>query len=437
MQDPPTTAMFKRVPSLLTFLLLIACSGARGGQGPRDASGGEPGTGGSLDGSGGDASAAGGAPVGMEWLPSWATTIQNTEASNLPPALGGNTLRQFVWPTVGGSQIRLQLSNEKGTTPVQIQKVHIALAKTGADPGNSDGQIETATDKALTFGGMPGVTIPPGDTVWSDSLDFALGEIKLTAVTMQFGSQVPTEITGHPGARTTSYVANGDEVAQAALPGAQTRDRWYFINAIEVMAPADAYAIAVLGDSITDGYGVLNAFARWPDFMTLAIQDDAMLAGKRSVLNFGMGANNLTKSDTYQDAGVVRFERDVLERDKIKWLIVMEGVNDINYGNVQAQPIIDAYQQIIDKAHERGMLVYGSPITPMGSNNAIRNTVNEWIRTSGAYDAVIDLDMVIRDPANQHDISSMYNNDNLHPSLAGYEAMGNAVDLALFYQTKP
>jgi lysophospholipase L1-like esterase len=252
---------------------------------------------------------------------------------------------------------------------------------------------------------------------------------------MQFGNAVPPEITGHPGSRTTSYIVAGDAVSQQGLAGAETRPRWYFIDAIEVMAPSDAYAIALLGDSITDGYGVLDQFARWPDFLTLAIQNDPRIADSRSVLNFGMGANNLTSSSMYQDSGVLRFQRDVPPRDKIKWLIVFEGINDI-IGGVQAEPIIAAYRQIIEQAHAEGILVYGSPITPNGPS-AVRTAVNDWIRTSGEFDEVIDLDAVIRDPNAVDNIAAMFNNDGLHPNIAGYEAMGNAVDLSLFYETMP
>ena len=380
----------------------------------------------------GSAGAAGSTALpSREWLPSWATTIQRTEPNNLPPALGNATLRQFVWPTVSGRQIRIQLSNEKGSSAIEVQKVHIARALTANNPGNSNGQIDSATDAAFLFGGAASVTIPAGQTVWSDARDFPLEELQLTAVTMLFGNAVPPEITGHPGARETSYILNGDAVAQQALTGAQTRDRWYFINAIEVMAPSDAFAIAALGDSITDGYGVLNQFARWTDFLTLALQQDPAVADNRSVLNFGMGANALTSSSTYQDAGVLRFERDVLTRDKIKWLIVLEGINDIR-ANVQAQPIIDAYQQIIDRSHEKGILVYGATITPNGAS-AVRTAVNDWIRNSGEFDQVLDFDAVIRDPSNVNGILPMYDNDGLHPSIAGYEAMGNSVDLSLFY----
>jgi lysophospholipase L1-like esterase len=167
----------------------------------------------------------------------------------------------------------------------------------------------------------------------------------------------------------------------------------------------------------------------------LKIKGDASIALSRSVLNFGMGANNLTSSGEYQDSGVVRFERDVLARDKIKWLVVMEGINDIVYGNVQAQPIISAYQEIISRAHDEGILVYGSPMTPTDQGSAsVRNEVNDWIRTSGEFDGVIDLDKAV-DPNDTGAIAAQFNNDGLHPNVAGYEAMGNAVDLSLFYDS--
>lgn len=390
------------------------------------------GTAGSGGGSTSSTGAAGSSAVArLEWLPSWATTIQSTEPNNLPPALPNTTLRQFVWPTLSGQEIRIQLSNEKGTSPVEIQKVHIARALTEGMAGNSNGQIDPATDLGFTFNGTASVTIPAGQTVWSDALAYPLAEIQLTAITMQLGNAVPTAITGHPGARETSYIAAGDVVSQQGLAGAQTRDRWYFINAIEVMAPSDAFAIAALGDSITDGYGVLNQFARWTDFFTLALQQDPLLANTRSVLNFGMGANALTTSSQYQDAGVLRFERDVLTRDKIKWLIVLEGINDIR-ANVQAQPLIDAYRQIIQKSHAKGILVYGATVTPNGPS-AVRSAVNDWIRNGGEFDQVIDFDAVLRNPSDMNNLLPLFNNDNLHPSIAGYEAMGKAVSPSLFY----
>jgi lysophospholipase L1-like esterase len=257
---------------------------------------------------------------------------------------------------------------------------------------------------------------------------------------------VPSDITGHPGARSTSHVANGDVVDSASLGTTETRDRWYFINALEVMAPRDSYALSLLGDSITDGYGILNEFGRWPDFLTTEIKNDPQLRNKVSVLNFGMGANTLLTSGEDQDSGLVRFERDVLGRSKIKWVIVLEGVNDI--GNQTdlglVQQITDAYQQIIDKAHAAGILAYGSPITPFKGNDyaggqalTIRNQINQWITTSNAFDAVIDLATAVADPNDQDQLLLMYSNDKLHPNKAGYEAMGKAVDLSLFYEIAP
>jgi lysophospholipase L1-like esterase len=278
---------------------------------------------------------------------------------------------------------------------------------------------------------MPGVTIPAGQTAWSDGVDFPLEAMKLTAISIQFGTMIPTELTTHPGARTTSYFMDGDAVAgETPGAGAGTRDRWYFINAIEVMAPADAFALAALGDSITDGYGILNKFQRWTDYLTVRIQADATLKNKVSVLNFGMGANNLTSGSADMDAGKERFKRDVLTRPKVKWVIVLEGVNDV-IGGVQANTIIAAYQEIVNGGQAKGIKMFGSPITPMGENNAVRASVNQSVRDGGYFDAIVDFDAAIRDAGNANNIAAMYNNDNLHPNAAGYEKMAAAVNLGL------
>ena len=390
--------------------------------------GAPPGDGGALaDGGGGT-----GEP-GMEWLPSWATTNQRTEDRNEPPPLGDMTLRQFVWPSYSGNEIRLQLSNDRGNGPVEITKVHIAHA---APLG--EGEIDTDTDTAFTWDGSTSVTIPEGETVWSDPVAFELQEMQPMAVTMHFES-APTDVTGHPGARTTSYIAEGDVVSEATISG-ETRDRWYFIEAIEVMAPSDAYAVAVLGDSITDGYGVLNNFARWPDFLNMAVNGDPQLANKVSVLNYGMGGNCLTQpgENDDMDPGLVRFERDVLGRkDKIRWLIVFIGVNDMIYCNADADTIIAAYQDIIDQSHDEGIAVYGATITPFASHTQgapleVRDEVNEWVRSSGAFDAVIDFANVLAAPTDSSVLNPPLSNDGLHPNEIGYEALGYAVDLSLF-----
>lgn len=427
---------------------------ATGGKSGSVAAGGKSGTvaaGGSTSGDGGTstggttASTTTTASGTEEWVPSWATTIQKTETKNLPTtAFAGNTVRQFVWPTLSGSKIRIQLSNERGNGPVEIKKVHIAMA-TGTDSTKSSGGIDAATDKEFLFNGAAAVNIPKGETVWSDELAFDLQEIKLTAITMQMGSTVPSDITGHPGARTTTYLTSGDAVNKASLSGGEAIERWYFINAIEIMAPSDVVAIAAFGDSITDGYKVQNAFQRWPDYLTLALKKDATLAKTRTVLNFGMGANNLTVSGAEQDSGLVRFERDVLKRDKVKYVVLLQGINDILYSNVQAQPIVDAYKKIMTQAKAKGIKVYGSPILPLvapadladpqkytAAKDTIRKTVNASVRTGNIFDQVIDFEKLLGGAEDAATFLSQYAGDSPHPNIVGYEAMANLVDLSLF-----
>ncbi|HEU5074752.1 MAG TPA: GDSL-type esterase/lipase family protein [Polyangiaceae bacterium] len=379
----------------------------------------------------------------MAWLPSWATSIQLTEERNAPTeSLATRTLRQFVFPTYSGTQIRIQLSNEKGTGPVEISKVHIAKAQ----PLGS-GQIDASTDAEFTFSGSASVTIPQGETVWSDPLEFSLEEMQPTAVTMLLGATVPGNdgITGHPGARTNSYVATGDVVSEASISGSKY-ERWYFINAIEVMAPAEAFAIVALGDSITDGYGIHDEFKRWPDYLTAAINADPDLKDLVSVIDAGNGGNALLNGDGYMDAGVDRVARDVLARPKVKHVIVLFGVNDILYGTFpssgaqgMADNIIGGYQDIVEACRAAGVKVYGSPITPFGANNSdlqmnsARTLVNTAVLAGDIFDDVIDFSAVLVQPgSNPEAIQASMDNDGLHPSAAGYEAMGNAVDLALF-----
>lgn len=389
---------------------------------------------------------------GLEWLPSWGTTIQRTEVKNLPnngadpkTSWTDKTVRQFIWPTFSGEEIRIRLNNEKGESPLEVKKLHIAKAKTAADPGTSGGQVDVTTDTALTFGGMPGVTVPAGMAVWSDPVEFPLTEIQLTAISMQLGASVPTGITGHPGARTTTYFANGDAVSSEALTGATTIDRWYFIETLEVMAPKDAYAIAAFGDSITDGYGILNKFERWPDYLTLRVKADPVLGPKRSVVNFGMGANNLTKDSTdesnasivTQDSGLKRFDHDVITSTKIKWVVIFEGVNDMTYSDVNGDALNAAYSSMIVKAHDKGILAYGATILPCDSGlcPAQRTVVNDWIKTSGEYDAALDFAGVVSTSENVW--NNTYKNDALHPNTNGYKALADSIELSLFSEVMP
>ncbi len=422
-------------------------SAGAGGGTPEDPGNGGGGTGATAPtGSGGNAGTdpmgeggSGAAPVPtMDWLTSWGTSIQSMEPSNMPPPLGDKTLRQYVWLTFSGDTIRLELSNEKGSAPVEVTKVHIAKA------GQMAGSIDTGSDAEFTFGGTADVTIPAGEAVWSDPLDYPVVELDRMAITMHFSS-VPAEITGHPGARNTSYIGDGDVVSDGAV-GGDTRDRWYFINTIDVMAPADTYTVALLGDSITDGYGIMNTFERWPDFLTLAIKEDSEVADKLSVLNLGMGANSLLTPTDHMDAGIDRFRRDVLGVPKIKWLIVLMGVNDIGEQTDLglADQVTAAYQQIVEESHAEGILVYGSPITPFkghsyqgGQALTIRNNINDWVINEGTFDELIRLDEAVADPGDPEQLLQRFSNDLLHPNALGYEAMGYAVDTSLFHTMLP
>ena len=370
------------------------------------------------------------------WVGTWACGPQLTEPGNNPPppGLGDNTLRQIVYTSIGGQRLRLRLSNEFGDGPVTMRAVHVA-ASTGGDA------IDAGTDRALAFSGAPSVTIPAGQSVWSDAFDFALAPQTRLAVTIGFGA-VPAGITGHPGSRTTSYLVSGDAVSSPSLTGAATTDHWYYITGIDVIADATAAAVVTLGDSLTDGRGsTTNGNDRWPDNLSRRLRANAATANV-AVLNMGIGGNAVVSGGLGPTA-TQRFTRDVLGQSGARWLIVFEGVNDIcgpSGGQQAAHNLIAAYGQFIDLAHARGVRVYGATMTPIGGSHydgpdheAARQTVNTWIRTSGRFDAVIDLEAAVRDPANPATLLATYDSgDHLHLSAAGYRKLADAVDFALF-----
>ncbi|WP_438019807.1 SGNH/GDSL hydrolase family protein [Sorangium sp. So ce315] len=405
---------------------------AEGGGGA--GTGGATGTGGSTGDGGG-----GGTPGDSRWVGTWSTGPQLTEPHNNPPAepgLANNTLRQVIYTSIGGSTVRLLLSNEFGNGPVTMQSVHVA------DSTNADG-IKVDTDTALTFEGSPSVTIPVGKAVFSDPIDYDLKPASKLAVTIRFGN-VPTEITGHPGSRTTSYIQAGDGVSAATLTSPATTDHWYYITGLDVMAGPDAAAIVVLGDSITDGRGsTTNGNNRWPDFLNRRLRANPETA-QVAVLNQGIGGNTVLSGGLGPTAKA-RFQRDVLDQRGARWLIIFEGVNDIGNaaagsGPAVADGLIEAFGEFIDKAHEKGMLVYGVPILPFNGHDyysaeheAARQEVNEWIRTSDKFDAVIDLDAAVRDPNDPSKLQDSLDFDDwLHLNPMGLETMANAVDLSLF-----
>ena len=326
----------------------------------------------------------------------------------------------------------MRFSNVFGTGPVTLNSVHVARPTSGSG-------IDTSSDRALTFSGYAAATIPVGQAIWSDEFDFALTAQSRLAVSIHFGA-VPSGITGHPGSRTTSYLQTGNAVSAANLTGSST-DHWYYLTAIDVAAAAPAAAVVTLGDSITDGRGsTTNGNDRWPDVLSRRLRANAPTQTV-AVVNQGIGGNAVVSGGLGPTA-IQRFQRDVVEVSGVKWVVVLEGVNDIggSSGSQIADQLIQAYQGFIQSAHTANLLIYGVPILPFGGSSYdsaphenARQAVNTWIRTSGAFDAVIDLDAAVRDPAMPTRLLSTYDSgDALHLNPAGYQRMGDSIPLTLF-----
>lgn len=373
------------------------------------------------------------------WVGTWATSPQLADLAEQPPAPGfvDSTLRQIVHVSVGGTKIRVRFSNAFGKTALTIGPVHVAKAVGG-------GAIQAESDKPLTFDKRSSVTIPVGALVYSDALDFELAPLSDLAITIYLKSS-PDGVTAHDGSRATSYFTAGECVSAAVLPSAQTVDHWYFLNGVDVPRAHSSAAVVVLGDSITDGRNsTTNGNGRWPDELARRLHANKHTSGI-AVLNEGIGGNRLLRDGLGPNA-LARLDRDVLTQADARWLLVLEGVNDIGTCKEAcdlesiANDIVAAYQQIIVRAHSLNIRVYGATITPLGGSfyanpeaERARQAVNRWIRTSGRFDAVIDFDAVTRDPSNPSNLSSgADSSDHLHPGDAGYKAMGDSINLKLF-----
>jgi len=385
---------------------------------------------------------------GQPWVASWGASQQVPEPQNALPAedLRDATLRQIFHLSVGGTALRVHLSNAFGTEALHFTSVHVAQPLSPASPA-----IEASSDRALTFAGKSDVTVPPGAEFVSDPVNLEVKALSDVAVSFHLDNP-PGLQTGHPGSRATSYFVHGDFVGAPNLAEAKHVDHWYQVSGIDVEGARGASAVVVLGDSITDGHGATtNGNDRWTDVLAARLQGSHD-AHKIGVTNHGIGGNHLLTDGAGPNA-LARFDRDVLAPAGTRWVIVFEGVNDLGglarEGEVSpaehaafAQRIIAAYEQIVARAHAHGLRVYGVTITPyVGSgyyhpgplSEADREAVNTWIRTSGAYDAVIDFDAVVRDPQHPDQLLPAYDSgDHLHPSPAGYQAMGSAIPLRLF-----
>ena len=389
-----------------------------------------------------------GAAKGDAWVTSWGASQQIPEPQNALPAddLRDATVRQIVHLSLGGTALRVHLSNAFGTEALHFTSVHVAhpLSPKGA-------AIDPASDHALTFAGNPDVTIPPGAEYVSDPLEMPVAPLSDVAVTYHLDAP-PARETGHPGSRSTSYTVHGDAVSAADLPDAKHVDHWYQLTEIDVQAAPGAGTVVALGDSITDGHGATtNGNDRWTDVLAERLQA-AKKTRNIGVSNQGIGGNHLL-TDGLGPNVLARFDRDVLAPAGVRWVIVFEGVNDLGglarTGEVPAEQhaalvarVIAAYEQIVERAHAHGLRVYGATITPYTGSDyyhpgplseADRLAVNAWIRAEGHFDAVIDFDAVVRDPEHpDHLLPAFDCGDHLHPGPPGYKAMGEAIQLSLF-----
>ncbi len=365
-----------------------------------------------------------------QWVGTWVSGQQATEPGNLPPSpgLAGNTLRQVFRVTIGGSRIRMRFSNEFGYANLVINSVHIAESTGGSG-------INTATDKEISFSGSASVTIPERMAVWSDTLSYNLTPLTSYAVSIHFGS-LPADVTGHPGSRATSYLESGNAVTNATLSG-PTANHWYVLAAIDVETDGTYAAVVTFGDSLTDGRGsTTNGNDRWPDALADRLQGDPNTQ-KVAVLNQGIGGNSVVTGGLGPTA-LKRFDTDVINQSGVKWCVLLHGVNDIG-GSQSAANLIAAYNEFIDKAHAANIKIYGVPILPIGGSSydsadhrATRDTVNEWVRTSGRFDAVIDMDAAVRDPSDPNILAAEYDSgDHLHLNPFGYRKMADSIPISL------
>ena len=375
--------------------------------------------------------------AGGHWVGTWGTAPQLVERHNNPPAPGltNNSLREIVQVSIGGKKVRLKLTNEFSTEATEIKAVELAIAKTAG----SSSEIDEATTVSLTFNGERGVTIPANGTVISDAVNFKMDDRQNVAITIHYGSASPS-VSGHPGSRTTSYLKEGNTTD---FTGAIRTDHWYSIQTLEVEAPKKVGAIAILGNSITDGRGsTTNEQNRWADVLSRRLL--ANKATKRvGVLNMGIGGNCVLGGGL-GPAAVNRYQRDLFGQEGVKWIILFEAVNDLGYarnGVQTAERIIEVYKKIIDEAHQKGIRVFGATITPFKGNNYYsedhekgRSTINTWIRTTDLLDGVIDFDQAVRNPQDPEAMQAqfLFENDWLHLNAKGYETMGNSIDLNLF-----
>jgi lysophospholipase L1-like esterase len=382
-------------------------------------------------------------PAPWRWVASWGTAQMVPEAQNELPAVHwrDGSLRQIVRTSLGGTVLRVRVSNAFGTAPMALEAASIARALTAGKP-----DVDAATIRPLTFGGQAAVIVPAGAEYYSDPVELPHAAGTDLAISYYFKGE-PARQTGHPGSRTTSFLLAGRHEADAQWPEPGKVVRWYALADVEVQAPRATAAVVAIGDSITDGYGATtDGNDRWTDFLVTRLAREKMAMG---VVNAGIGGGRMLRDGLGPNLAA-RFERDVLGRSGVTHALVQIGVNDLG-GQHRAgedtpaaraalvEGLKLAHRQLVERAHAQGICVIGATVTPyVGSgyykpephNEEDRQALNRWIRTSGVFDAVADFDAALRDPRQPERLQKALDvGDGLHPSIAGYRAMAEAVPL--------
>ncbi len=380
------------------------------------------------------------------WVGTWASapslvahskSAEDRLTPDAQPGATGATLREVVHVSIGGDMVRVRFSNLYGAGPLVIGAAEIAQTLKGA-------AIVPGSGRPLTFHGQPSVSIPNGALVLSDPTPFKFAP--LSDLTVSFYLPNPLgPVTEHQLGEATSYHAPGNVVSSATLEAPATETSWYYLNGIDTLASAEAGAILTLGDSITDGArSTVDTNQRWPDELARRLQADPKYRNL-SVLNEGISGNKILLDGAGPNA-LARFDRDVIAQSGARYLLILEGINDIGRlhsdptANTTAADLIFALDQMIQRAHAHGIVVIGCTLTPYhgagyysDSGEAIRKAVNDWIRTSGAFDGFIDFEAAVRDPNHPDTFLPDYQpGDHLHPNDTGYKVMGDAIDLKLF-----
>jgi len=380
------------------------------------------------------------------WVGTWAAAPM--ASANNGTVLGADTtLREIVHVSLGGSTARVVFTNEFATGTDSLTLDGATLA-----PSLGGGAIDPASAKTLTFGGQASIIIPPGALAVSDPIALKVPGLSDLAITIFLPAQPMASISLHGSAQQTNYDAGGNQLAAKLMDGQHKSTHWLFLKGVDVMAGPEAGAVVTLGDSITDGAAsTVDKNARWPNVLAEQLQANKKTASL-GVLDQGIGGNRVLHDGTGPNA-LARFDRDVLSQSGVRYLIVLEGINDIGRlaklkdptDQITAAQLIAALNQIIERAHAHGIKVYGATLTPYGGagyfcdeGEKVREAENDFIRHSGKFDAVIDFDKMTQDPANPTQFNPAYNGDethkpdHLHPNDAGYKVMGDGIDLKLF-----